>query len=89
VPYLEEAEDGYDAALVGARDRLARLADRVAAEGRDYTTDRVRLHAEHLTVSATDAEPWPEGVPLPPETPAEGRSSRLPAPESEFRSLID
>lgn len=68
VPYLEHGEASYDAALVDARDRLARLAERVAAQGRDYSTDRVRLFAEQLTASPTDAKPWPEGVPLPPET---------------------
>lgn len=64
VPYFEEAMDDYDAALVDARDRLSRLAARVASHGRDYSTDRVRLFAQPFTSSATDAAPWPEGVPL-------------------------
>ncbi|SDL39947.1 hypothetical protein SAMN05421869_125122 [Nonomuraea jiangxiensis] len=66
-PYMELAADAYAPALVHARDRLAHLAGRVAAQGRSYSTDRVRLYAERVTTSTTDAEPWPEGVPLPPD----------------------
>ncbi|WP_146615969.1 hypothetical protein [Nonomuraea aridisoli] len=68
VPYLDHAEARYDAALVTARDRLARLAGRVAGLGRDYSTDRVRLFAEQSTAPAASAQPLPGGVPLPPWT---------------------
>ncbi|MFC4119790.1 hypothetical protein [Nonomuraea zeae] len=64
----------YDAALVTARDRLAHLADRVAAQGRDYSTDRVRLSAEQVTTPATSATPLPGDVSLPPETQARSGS---------------
>ncbi|NUP66330.1 MAG: hypothetical protein HOW71_29635 [Nonomuraea sp.] len=74
VPYLEHATASYDAALVTARDRLAHLADRVAAEGRNYSSDRVRLSAEQVTNPAATAKPLPEGVPLPPETQAHSGS---------------
>ncbi|MFG1942601.1 hypothetical protein [Nonomuraea sp. NPDC048826] len=74
VPALEHAESGYDAALVTARDRLARLAARVSAQGRSYSADRVRLSAEQISAPETPAKPWPGGVPLPPETQA--RSGR-------------
>ncbi|WP_219464221.1 hypothetical protein [Nonomuraea rhizosphaerae] len=68
VPYMESSRGGYDAALTDARDRLARLADRVTARGRDYSADRVRLYAQRLGDDGPDAKPFPEGVPLPPET---------------------
>jgi hypothetical protein len=67
VPYLEGAEEDYDAALVRARDRLASLAGRVTAEGQDYSPDRVLLWGEHLSTTMNASEPWPEGVPMPPE----------------------
>lgn len=74
VPYFEHGTARYDAALVTARDRLARLADRVAAQGRNYSTDRVRVSIEQVTAPATSAKPLPEGVPLPPETQAHSGS---------------
>ncbi|MEV0592295.1 hypothetical protein [Nonomuraea cavernae] len=74
VPYLEHGAARYDAALVTARDRLAHLADRVAAQGRNYSADRVRLSSEQVTAPATTARPLPEGVPLPPETQARSGS---------------
>jgi hypothetical protein len=74
VPHLEHGAANYDAALITARDRLAHLANRVAAQGRNYSTDRVRLSAEQITVSATTAKPLPGGVPLPPETQAHSGS---------------
>ncbi|MFC4010631.1 hypothetical protein ACFOY2_25615 [Nonomuraea purpurea] len=67
VPSLDHSAARYDAALVTARDRLAHLADRVAAQGWNYSTDRVRLSTEQVTAPATSAKPLPEGVPLPPE----------------------
>ncbi|MGW2156850.1 hypothetical protein [Nonomuraea sp. NPDC001699] len=70
VPFLDLATDDYAAGLVEARDRLSRLADRATAQGRNYSTDRVRLSADQVTAPATTARPLPEGVPLPPETQA-------------------
>ena len=63
VPSLEHAAASYDAALATARDRLARLADRVTAQGGNYSTDRVRLSSEQVTVPATPTKPLPGGVP--------------------------
>ncbi|MFI7131459.1 hypothetical protein ACIBQ1_37680 [Nonomuraea sp. NPDC050153] len=74
VPSMEQAAAGYDAELVTARDRLARLADRVTTQGGNYSTDRVRLSAEQVTVPATPAKRLPGGVPLPPETQARSGS---------------
>ncbi|WP_146103578.1 hypothetical protein [Nonomuraea solani] len=76
VPHLENTPDSYAPALIDARDRLSRLADRVTGTGRKYTTDRVRLYAEHLTTAQAEVKPWPQGVPLPPETqPRSGRKN--------------
>ena len=74
VPSLEHAAASYDAALVTARDRLARLADRVTAQGGNYSTDRVRLSTEQVAVPATPAKPLPGGVSLPAETQARSGS---------------
>ncbi|MFI6317542.1 hypothetical protein ACIBG8_08480 [Nonomuraea sp. NPDC050556] len=67
VPYLEAG--GYDAVLVDARDRLARLAGRVIDEGHDYAADRLQLSVSYRGAGQA-VELWPDDALLPPGTQA-------------------
>ncbi|MEZ0075362.1 hypothetical protein [Planotetraspora sp. GP83] len=68
VPALDEIGGAYDKPLYDARDRLARLAERVTAEGQDYTADRVRLVGEDATGHTGKVRDWPKDVPVPPQS---------------------
>jgi hypothetical protein len=62
----------YDARLVDARDRMAKVAERAVAGGTDYTADRIRVVAEQATSEAGKPRPWPSGVPVPTVTSGVG-----------------
>lgn len=63
--YALDIVGGYPRGLLNARDRLQRLAERVAHEGGPYTADRVRLVAEERTDAGATGT-WPDGVSVPP-----------------------
>jgi hypothetical protein len=62
---------GYPAALLAARDRMERLAQRVLREGTPYTADRIRVVVEPAEADpGVEVVPWPERVALPDPAPA-------------------
>ncbi|WP_327582306.1 hypothetical protein OHA25_41130 [Nonomuraea sp. NBC_00507] len=77
IPALDESGDGYAGPLLNARARLDRLAQRAAAEGRGYSSDRVRLVAEEAEARDGKVRPWPEGVPEPPDAGSPVRTRDL------------
>ncbi|MEV1198502.1 hypothetical protein [Microbispora rosea] len=65
VPALQQLADFYPRQLVDAKELMEGLANRAAAEGAGYVSDRVRVVAEGAESAEGKPSPWPEGVPEP------------------------
>ncbi|HZN72720.1 MAG TPA: hypothetical protein VFC00_13710 [Micromonosporaceae bacterium] len=57
---------GYPPSLLDAAGRLKGLAERVTAQGRPYTADRIRLVTVPAGQQTVPSGQWPDAVPVPP-----------------------